>query len=367
MLFSCSVLYRATLSRDLFGQFRKGRSRKFAAIHRLHWAVIHRKFIGVAIVTDVVGRRKRRGTGVKGVTKRTWRRGPQDRTSRSKAWTLREFGGKTVWDWLQLLIVPVILSLITVVFTWQQNARQEAIEDQRAHTERTIEEQRAQDAALQAYLDQMSQLMLERNLRGSEEGSEVRTLARARTRTVLARLDDRRKGSVVQFLYEASLLKKERLVVSLSHVRLRGADLSDLERMREANLSDADLSKADLSGVDLSDTDLREADLTDANLSFASMNGATMSGADLREADLSNAELIGSDLRGADLRGANMSGAILRNTDLSETYLSDATDLREAELSEADLRDARGVTEEHLGEQAKTLEGATMPDGSIHD
>jgi uncharacterized protein YjbI with pentapeptide repeats len=318
-------------------------------------------------LVDVVKGRKQQGAGQKEAAKRTWRRGPQDRTPRSKTWTLREFGGKTVWDWLQLLIVPVILSLITVVFTWQQNARQEAIEEQRAQAERTIEEQRAQDAALQSYLDQMSQLMLERDLRGSEEGSEVRTLARARTRTVLAQLDDRRKGSVVQFLYEASLLKKERPVVSLSHVRLRGADLSDLDLMRKANLSNADLSKANLSGVDLSDTDLREADLIDANLSFASMNGATMSGAILRGADLRNAVLIGSDLRGADLRGANMRGAILRNTNLSEAYLSDSTDLRGAELMGSDLRDARGVTEEELEEQAKTLEGAIMPDGSIHD
>jgi uncharacterized protein YjbI with pentapeptide repeats len=365
MLFSCSVLYRATLSRDLFGQFRKGRSRKFAAIHRLHWAVIHRKFIGVAIVTDVVGRRKRRGTGVKGVTKRTWRRGPQDRTSRSKAWTLREFGGKTIWDWLQLLIVPVILSLITVVFTWQQNARQEAIEDQRAHTERTIEEQRAQDAALQAYLDQMSQLMLERNLRGSEEGSEVRTLARARTRTVLAQLDDRRKGSVVQFLYEASLINKEHPVVSLSDVGIHGADLSQLD-LSEANLSGADLSGGDLRGANLSDADLSDADLYKADLRDSFLSGADLSEAELVKATLSDATLNFANLGGAKLSGADLSGALLRDADLSEAYLIE-TDLSDADLYKADLHDARGVTEEQLEEQAQTLEGATMPDGSIHD
>jgi ABC-type microcin C transport system permease subunit YejB len=39
-----------------------------------------------------------------------------------KPWTLREFGGKTLWDWMGLLIVPVVLSLITVVFAWQQAA-----------------------------------------------------------------------------------------------------------------------------------------------------------------------------------------------------------------------------------------------------
>ena len=57
----------------------------------------------------------------------------------------------------------------------------------------TTQEQRAQDPALQAYLDQMSTLLLEKDLRNSEEDSEVRTLARARTLTVLERLDPSRK------------------------------------------------------------------------------------------------------------------------------------------------------------------------------
>ena len=77
-----------------------------------------------------------------------------------KPWTLRELGGKTLWDWLQLLIVPVALSLITVAFAWQQDARQQGIEDQRAEAERELAVQRAQDEALQTYIDQMGAFSL---------------------------------------------------------------------------------------------------------------------------------------------------------------------------------------------------------------
>jgi cytochrome c-type biogenesis protein CcmH/NrfF len=77
-----------------------------------------------------------------------------------KPWTLRELGGKTLWDWLQLLIVPVALSLITVAFAWQQDARQQRIEDQRAEAERELAVQRAQDEALQTYIDQMGAFSL---------------------------------------------------------------------------------------------------------------------------------------------------------------------------------------------------------------
>ena len=280
------------------------------------------------------------------------------------------FRGMTVRDWLQLLIVPLVLVVIGFLFTMQQDARQRQIEDQRAESERKIEEQRAQDAALQAYLDQMSQLMLEGDLRSSQEDSEVRTLARARTRTVLARLDGRRKGSVVQFLYEASLIDKESPVVSLSAVSLRGADLSGLD-LKGADLIGADLTDSDLEGADLSEADLSEADLIRADLSWAVLSGADLSGADLSDAYLYNAVLSDADLIGAELNHADLRGAILSYVDLNDAYLiksnlNDA-ELWKADLSGTNLADAQGVTEEELEEQAKTLEGATMPDRSTHD
>jgi uncharacterized protein YjbI with pentapeptide repeats len=282
---------------------------------------------------------------------------------------------KTLWDWLQLFIVPLALAAIGLWFAAQQEARQQQIEAKRAQSEQHIEEQRAQDAALQAYLDQMSQLMLEGNLGHSEGGSEVSTLARARTRTVLGRLDSRRKGSVVQFLYEASLIEKGNSIVSLSDVRLRDANLSGATLIG-ADLFKADLIDADLSGANLSDADLRETELNEANLSNAILSGANLSGAYLIDADLSGAGLIGADLIGTDLSGANLSdyadlsgadlsgGAILSGADLSYADLSGAdlsdVNLSGADLSGADLSGVKGVGEEQL-EEAKSLEGATMP------
>src|SRR5918994_1471968 len=241
---------------------------------------------------------EKQDAGEKEARKRTWRRSPQGRTLQARAWTLKTLGGKTVWDWLQflgVLAIPVVIAVGGWMFNWQQNIRQNDLEEKRASNEQALENQRAQDTALQAYLDQMSQLMLEGNLRGSEEGSEVRTLARARTRTVLARLDGRRKGSVVQFLYEASLLKKEHPVVSLSLVSLRGADLSRLS-LKGAYLTNAILNKADLSGAELNGANLRRAILNDADLSEAY----------LAEANLSGAELIGANMRGAYLKEADL-------------------------------------------------------------
>jgi len=191
--------------------------------------------------------------------------------------------------------------------------------------QREFEVQRAQENALPAYLDQMVRLLndKDRPLRRSEGGDEVGILAKGQTLRVLPRLDAERKARVLQFLYETGLIIKDRSVVDLLGADLRGADL------RGANLRGADL---------------RGADLSRANLGGADLSGADLSGANLREANLHWADLI----------SANVSRAYVGRTDLSLT-----------DLTGADLRNVKELTVGQL-EQAYSIKGATMPDGSKH-
>ena len=282
------------------------------------------------------------------------------------------FRGMTVREWLELLIVPVVLSLITVVFTWQQNERQQdletkrtnqaqKIEDQRAEAERELAEQRTQDETLQAYLDQMGSLLLEKDLRESQEDSDVRRLARARTLVVLDVLDSPRQNRVLRFLEETELIQARPPdrppIISLKYASLRGFELIGKQLLRSTDLTQAGLAGAELSvthleGTDLSLAHLGEANLRDAYLNDAKLNGAYLYDTDLRGADLSGADL--SDDEGSFNSGARMIRALLAGADLS------GADLTNADLSGADLTNAR-ITEEQLRE-AESLEGATMPD-----
>jgi Pentapeptide repeats (8 copies) len=246
------------------------------------------------------------------------------------------FRGKTVWDFLQLLIVPLMLVAIGLVFSLQQDARQQRVEDQRAEAERELAEQRAQDEALQAYLDQMSQLMLDRKLLEAEQGDPVHTLAQARTSTGILRLDAEHNESVTRFLIDSGLA-----VSSEASPRL---------------LSEIALFDAELSSAYLSDADLSDAGLEGANLSFAILEKADLSRANLWRADLSGAGLSGANLRWADLAGANLSRALLYNADLSN-----------ANLIGADLSKAQGITNKELEYRAISLKGATMPNGQKYE
>jgi uncharacterized protein YjbI with pentapeptide repeats len=240
---------------------------------------------------------------------------------------------------------------------------------------RTTDNQR--EAALQAYIDKISELLLKEHLsellpdgkadqkyRQEQNGNikdelkpeyeAVRTIARVRTLTVLRGLDSIRKASVIQFLHESSLIDNNKCIIDLGDADLRGADLNG----------------ADLHGALLRGTDLRGADLRDAKLGGADLHAALLSGASLRDAFLFAADLSGASLRSANLYNAflgtaDLSGASLYNADLSGALLRGA-DLRGADLLEADLREAKNIAIEELEKQAASLKGTTMPDGSIH-
>src|SRR5687768_18419605 len=57
--------------------------------------------------------------------------------------------GRTVWDVFKVLAVPITVGAAVPLLNWLQKKR-----------ELDVADQRAQDDALQAYLDQMAQLML---------------------------------------------------------------------------------------------------------------------------------------------------------------------------------------------------------------
>jgi uncharacterized protein YjbI with pentapeptide repeats len=271
----------------------------------------------------------------------------------ASSWT--GFRGKTVWDLLQLLIVPLMLVAIGLVFSLQQDARQQRVENQRAAAERELAEQRAQDEALQAYLDQMGDLLLAKDgLRESAKDSEVRTLARARTLTVLSRLDSARKERLLQFLYEAGLLHQAKPVINLN-----GADLSSID-LHMNNLSGAGAFLIDESPNQLFVIAKLEPSKA-ANLSGAILSDANLEHAFLNYIDLSDANLSDANLRNADLDDANLIGADLSDADLGGTDLSDAS------LRWAHLRGVQGITEEELNRQAKSLDDATMPDGQKYE
>jgi uncharacterized protein YjbI with pentapeptide repeats len=275
------------------------------------------------------------------------------------------FRGKTPWDWMSLLIVPLVIALAGWWLSQVSTRNQQQIEDRRAQAQQQIEDDRVRESVLQSYIQDMTRLLLDKGLATSKQDQPVRSIARSSTLAAVRQLDADRKGILLQFLYESNLIGTDivppdsEAAIDLGSepaidpiIYLFGADLSS------ANLSDANLSHAFLLGANLRGADLSRVFLNDANLSGADLSGADLGGADLGGADLGGADLSRTDLRAANLSRTDLLGANLSGADLSRA------NLWRADLLGADLSRAKGWTYEQLT-QAEYLVGATLPDGKV--
>jgi hypothetical protein len=190
-------------------------------------------------------------------------------------WKWTGYPKRTPWDWVDLLIVPIVLAVGGYLFTHSENLRAQRIAKRRAKTDREIAAQRAQETALQAYLEQLTQLV-GAGLRDKDRCSPIRLLARGRTLHVFWQLDPKRKRALLQMLHEAGLIGKEAPVIGLSGADLREAYLQELD-LKDANLTGADMKGANLDSADLTGADLRGADLSHATLIRARLGTAKIS------------------------------------------------------------------------------------------
>lgn len=290
--------------------------------------------------------------------------------------------GKTLWDWLSLLGVPLSLLTLSLFFQQAQSRRNEKIDRiQRQRDEAIADLQRQRDEAitgeevLQTYFDRISALLVDKNLlalaekaqRAKQSTAENRAsfqpmtheelellgvgtnVIRARTLAILRRFAESqtRKTHVAKFLIESEVVSQLKLSLNsanLSGAKLHKAQLSGTDfseaNLRKITLSEATLSGANLNSADLSQANLSHANLVKATLTSARLGSANLSGSDLTEAELENAFLTGSNLQQATLASSTLARATLDAANLSRADLSHS-DLSLASLKSANLHSAK--------------------------
>ena len=207
--------------------------------------------------------------------------------------TTKYQAGKTLWDWLELLIVPFLIAGFGLWFQSEQDKR-----------ERAIAQINSAEEAIEAYLKSMADILLNEEFTKKlypddnksnssdkdDKDNPVRDVARALTIAILRRLEGNRRHQdvILRFLRDAEL----------HEFILKNAHLSEMD-LSATSLWRFNLSGAKLRNTNLSKADLEETNLSEANLSKANLNKANLSEADLSEADLSKACLLQADLSSA--------------------------------------------------------------------
>jgi uncharacterized protein YjbI with pentapeptide repeats len=246
-------------------------------------------------------------------------------------------------DWLQLLIVPVVLAVVGGTITYANNQVQQDIAEQNNKQQQQLALDKQKDEVLRNYIEDMKGLLLDKDhplLKSKNNDDVSRTIARTLTITTLNQLTseqenqkdtqgrNHRKALVLRFLSESQLINNEAAPSGLSIVILGGSTLEG------ANFSGASLSGANLEDDNLNGVNLRKSDLSHAILFTADLSGAKLAGANFSDAALNSAKLFNADLTGANLARAKLIDADLSQADLASAKFIDA-DLSQANFSRA--------------------------------
>lgn len=196
--------------------------------------------------------------------------------------------GKTFWDWLSLLGVPISLLLLG---SFLQNLDKKRLEKQQKQDSEIAKDLQRQKA-LKDYFNEVEVLLLDQdwNFKNSRF-DKIKILLRAKTLHVLGELDGKRKGSLVKFLVESKVIEQYPCLLrsaDLSNAKLFGINLSNAD-LSEANLYKADLFVAVLTEVDFTGTNLTRADLRGALLCNSIFDAAILVRTDFKDAILSSA------------------------------------------------------------------------------
>jgi hypothetical protein len=166
---------------------------------------------------------------------------------------------KGIGSWIKdnAALVTAIGALVGVLITGAFNTyiankdqlAQQQLELTSAEKQAALEQENAQETALQTYLTDIGKLLLDDSspLREATADDEVSRLARAKTLTVLLGLDGPRKRILLQFLNEEELINVPNPIVSLSNADLSG------------DLRGVDFNNAGLTNALVTEEQLRQA------------------------------------------------------------------------------------------------------------
>lgn len=216
------------------------------------------------------------------------------------------FQKKSFWDWLQLLIVPLMLAFGAFYLNYASETR-----------DKQIAEERKQQELLKDYFSKMQTLIIEANKLSKSQWEplehfaneklpgQFQPIAQALTLAVLDELDGLRKGKVITYLAESGFITKETFTINLNGANLQKLELKGVS-LNSVIINNADMTGAKLTKVQFTDSDLGASNFSQANLDGVNFSSAILQGSNFYDANLKNIEISkpSKDLSGTDFEDA---------------------------------------------------------------
>lgn len=227
------------------------------------------------------------------------------------------FREKKLWDWMELLIIPVLLTAASFLF--------EHLGKTISGEEKVNDAESKQQQILNSYYDKMKIYLDKQSVRKLlhqlNENRDIRNLnddqlekieliqliatpelkqIESLTYTILKALDNERKSQVLDYLYETGLV---RLEIPTVRNRIGGDEIKCTRPSQELKKNYVYESAIHLENVNLDEIDLRDRDLKYINLCRAKLTKAKLSKSDLSFANINEADLNEANLDWAKFYG----------------------------------------------------------------
>ena len=223
---------------------------------------------------------------------------------------------KLIFNFISAVFIPVLVAVITIIITLQQESIAKANRDADLHIaeeqhkqnfELAIDEQR--NAHLTAYMHEISNLLLANNF--SLNKKMVGYIIRPKTFAILRQLDVTRKGYLLRFLEESELLSMS----NTSFLDLNGADFDDIQiglpgdniDMRHSSFSAASFKNASFAFTSLGYSDFSFCNLRGASFLFDNLDYIKFNNAKLQDADFGESNIYKADLSRANMTNTKIS------------------------------------------------------------
>jgi O6-methylguanine-DNA--protein-cysteine methyltransferase len=228
------------------------------------------------------------------------------------------FQKKSLWDWLQLLVVPSMLAFGAFYLNYSSEARDKEL---------AIKQQ--QQEIVKDYFSKMQTLILEekkirisqtppkqiekdykdyysKNSSSSKDqqklSPESQSIGKALTFAVLDEVNGIQKGKVITYLAEAGLINTDKPQIDLEN----------------ANLKDMQLDSVILTNVNIRKAHMQNAKLSKVQFTASDLRGANFSGATLDDVFFSESNLIGSNFYGVIFKNVRLANSPAKGVCLSE-------------------------------------------------
>lgn len=214
---------------------------------------------------------------------------------------------KKLWDWLDLLIIPLSVAIIGWIYKEYEKSKDEKKDFENKQNE-----------TLDSYFRVISDLIIKSNLLDINLNKESKIIARTRTIVAIEILNDERKGQVLQFLYESKLINNN--IIELLGANFKSSEVSGIV-LKDTTIKGVYFCDSKFIRSYLDRSVFTACDFTNSDFSDSSMQNTNLSYTKLINCKLINIDLTTVDFEGADLTNADLTNSIILESQLKKIFI----------------------------------------------